>query len=151
MGIFHEQVEVVNRTSKVLAVRFDGQDMEIEPNYDEQGNRLEGVVNFIPKVAMSYARAQNPIMGSESVTDPSAFDCLLGFIPKKGEKFHPSYMVTDFFDVTADALEKGTDALTRVPLSEVLEDDPQVKDVKVRGRRTDVDTPVNIDPAFRRE
>lgn len=150
MGIFHEQIEVVNRTSKPLNVRYDGQDMEIEPNYDEAGQRLEGVVNFIPKVAMSYARAQNPVMGSEDYEDPSAFDCLLGFVPKRGEKLHPSYLVTDFFDVAADAEAKGTDALSRVPLSEMLADDPQVKNVVVRGRRTEANPVQEIDPAFRR-
>lgn len=60
MGIFHEQVVVVNRAPVTLTVRFDGQDTNLKPGR-----------NSLPKAAVEFAKNQNPIMGSASPTDPS--------------------------------------------------------------------------------
>lgn len=139
MGVFYEQVRVVNRTTRRLNVRYDGQDIELEPDYDEQGNRLPDVVNMIPRVAIPYALGQNPVMGSESVLDPSRFLSLIGIVDPKDKGPKKSWYDCSFFDEKAWAEEKGTDALTRVPLSELLEDDPQVKNTLVRGRRAEVE------------
>jgi hypothetical protein len=137
MGAFYQQQEVVNRTARVLNVRFDGQDMNLEPNYTETGERIEGVHNFIPDVAIDFAINQNPVMGSEDRERPTSFLSLVGIVPKRGEKGSKWYHDCSFFDERAWAESKGTDALTRVPLSEYLEDDPTVKNVVVRGRRMD--------------
>lgn len=60
MGIFYEMVKVVNLAPIPLNVRFDGQDMEILPGE-----------TMMPKVAVLYAKNQNPIMGSQSASNPS--------------------------------------------------------------------------------
>lgn len=77
MGIFHEQVQVFNRTPIDLNVRFDGQDMVLKPG-----------VNSIPRVALPYAKNQNPVMGSQDPTNPalSGASFLIGVVAKKGER-----------------------------------------------------------------
>ena len=60
MGIFFEQVAVVNRAPVALNVRFDGQDITIPPGESQ-----------IPKVAVNYAKNQNPIMGTADPDNPS--------------------------------------------------------------------------------
>jgi hypothetical protein len=79
MGIFHQQVCIVNRTPIALNVRFDGQDMPLEVGE-----------SFIPAVAVPYAKNQNPIMGSQDPTNPSLSGAryLIGVKVKKGERQH---------------------------------------------------------------
>lgn len=122
MGIFHEQVEIVNRTSKKLDVRFDGQDIELEPNYDAEGKRLQGVHNMVPAIAVPYAKSQNVCMGTEDPIDPSEYDVLVGVVAKKGQKQKDdlSYL-------------EQTNELTRVRLADYL-DDPSAK-IVVAGRK----------------
>ncbi len=59
MGIFQETVELINRAPVSLSVMFDGQSKELKPGS-----------NFIPKVSVSYAKSQNPVMGTHSSYDP---------------------------------------------------------------------------------
>lgn len=122
MGIFYEQVEIVNRTSKTLSVRYDGQDIELEPNFDEKGEKLKDVHNFIPLVAAPYAKSQNVLMGSEDPIDPSDYQVLVGVIAKKGNKQKD--------DISY--LEQSKE-VTRVKLEDYL-DDPTLE-IKVGGRR----------------
>ena len=147
MGIFYAQTEVVNRTSEVLQVRFDGQDIELQPNYDKDGVLLPEVHNLIPTITVPYAKSQNVRMGSENPDDPSDYVELVGAVAKPGEKQKD--------DISY--LEQG-DALTRVDLREMLSDDPAVKDIRVAGKRnqarakrSEAATPVNVDATtFRR-
>ena len=60
MGVFHELVTLVNRAPVSLTVRFDGQDTTIYPGE-----------NQIPKIAITCAKNQNPIMGSADADNPS--------------------------------------------------------------------------------
>ena len=60
MGIFYEQVELVNRTPVNLSVRFDGQEKTLKPG-----------TNMVPAVVVPYAKNQNPIMGSQNPNDPT--------------------------------------------------------------------------------
>jgi hypothetical protein len=53
-------VTVVNRTPVPLNVRFDGQDTVLPPGESP-----------LPKVAVGYAKNQNPIMGSADPNNPS--------------------------------------------------------------------------------
>lgn len=85
MGVFFEMCEVVNRTSKPLNARFDGQDMTLEPNYDSDGKLLLDVHNMLPTVAVQYAKNQNVLMGSEDPTEPSNYEVLVGIKVKKGQ------------------------------------------------------------------
>lgn len=126
MGIFHETIELVNRTSQPLEVIYDGQRTILEPNYDKDGKRLPDVHNVLPKIVIPYALNQNVVMGSEDAIDPSAFQSLVGvvFDKKKDKRAHSwndcSYM-------------EQTEALTRTPLEDVLED-PNMK-IQVRGKK----------------
>jgi hypothetical protein len=122
MGLFHEMTEVVNRTSKKLSVRFDGQDVEILPNYTDKGERISDVRNMLPTVVVPYAKSQNVLMGSEDPLDPSEFEVLVGAVAKKGR---PQKDDISF-------LEQSNEP-TRVKLEEYL-DDPQAK-IVVAGRK----------------
>jgi hypothetical protein len=126
MGIFHETVELVNRTSKPLEVIYDGQRTILEPNYDEAGVRQADVHNMLPKIVIPYALNQNVVMGSEDAVDPSHFESLVGVVynKKKDGKRH------SWHDCT---FKEQTDKLTRTPLENVLED-PHAE-IQVRGRK----------------
>lgn len=126
MGIFYEMVEVINRTSKPLNGRFDGQDITLLPNYEPGGgemiNRGE---NMVPKVAVGHLKHQNPLMNSEDPLNPLAYTTLIGRVAnkRKGEvqKDDLSY------------LEQDEEAVTRVNREE-FEDDKMIR-TKVRGRK----------------
>ena len=60
MGVFHELVTLVNRAPVPLTVRFDGQEQTIQPGE-----------NQIPKISVTCAKNQNPIMGSADADNPS--------------------------------------------------------------------------------
>ena len=123
MGVFYEQTEVINRTSKVLHVRFDGQDIELQPNYDAKGNLLPDVRNMIPTITVPYAKSQNVLMGSEAAMDPTDYEVLVGVKAAK-----PGAKQKD--DITF--CEQSNEP-TRVRLEEYL-DDPTLK-IQVGGRR----------------
>lgn len=124
MGVFYEQTEVVNRTSKKLSVRFDGQDIELEPNYTEDGALIPDVHNMIPSITVPYAKSQNVLMGSEDPLDPSDYEVLIGRVAnkKKNEK-----QVDDL------SFCEQSRELTRVRLGDYL-DDPSIS-ITVGGRR----------------
>lgn len=148
MGYFFEQCEVINRTSKVLSCRFDGQDIELLPNYTPDGKRIEDVHNILPAIAAPYARSQNVRMGSEDPLDPTSYEVLVGVLAKKGAKQRD--------DITF--LEQDETVLTRVKLEDLLDGDPSVKEIRVAGKRnqarakrTEADVPSGVDAAtFRR-
>lgn len=60
MGIFYEQVEVINRAPIDLTVTFDGQQKTLKPGK-----------NIIPAKVVPYAQNQNPIMGSQDPNNPT--------------------------------------------------------------------------------
>lgn len=60
MGIFYKPATIVNRAPIKLTVRFDGQDLDIPAFSTAQ----------IPQVAVSFAKNQNPIMGSQDPNNP---------------------------------------------------------------------------------
>lgn len=59
MGIFHEQVILVNRAPLSLTVTFDGQEKTLKPGE-----------NMVPAIVVDYAKNQNPIMGSADPYNP---------------------------------------------------------------------------------
>ena len=59
MGIFYEQVTLVNRAPVDLTVTFDGQAKTLKPGD-----------NTVPAVVVDYAKNQNPIMGSADPNNP---------------------------------------------------------------------------------
>ncbi len=118
MGIFYEQVEMINRTSGPLPVRFDGQDLVLKANYTSEGKFIGTVHNMVPTVVVPYARAQCVLMGSEDPLDPSLWESLVGV---KGNKKHDT------------SYKEQSDVLSRVDLEQYL-DDPNAK-IVVAGRR----------------
>jgi hypothetical protein len=60
MGIFFEQVTLINRAPIDLTVMFDGQCKTLTPGE-----------NIVPRVVVEFAKNQNPIMGSANPNDPS--------------------------------------------------------------------------------
>lgn len=59
MGIFHEQVVLINRAPVKLTVTFDGQEKTLVPGE-----------NMVPAVVVDFAKNQNPIMGSADPNNP---------------------------------------------------------------------------------
>ena len=138
MGVFHDMVAVVNRTDEKLMVTYDGQRMYLEPNYDAEGNRLEDVHNAIPRQCIPYALNQNVNMGTEDPLDPSRFQSLVGF-PVTKKEAAAGVKIKSWNDVTFIPPNARNQSLSRVDLARFLEDDETVKEIKVRGRRTDVE------------
>lgn len=124
MGVFYEQTEVINRTSRVLHVRYDGQDIELQPNYDAEGKRLKDVQNMLPTVAVPYAKSQNVLMGSENPFDPTDYEVLVAVVAntKRNQKQKDDISYCE-----------QSNEPTRVRLDDYL-DDPTLK-VQVGGRR----------------
>lgn len=60
MGIFYEQVTLINRAPVNLTVTFDGQAKTLVPG-----------PNVVPAIVVDYAKNQNPIMGSADPNNPS--------------------------------------------------------------------------------
>ena len=86
MGIFYQQVELVNRTSKQLEIMYDGQRLYLLPNYTAAGERIPGVVNMVPKQVVPNALNQTVVMGSEKAKDPGNFESKLGLAPKPDQR-----------------------------------------------------------------
>lgn len=76
LGNFKDAVNLVNRTNRKLNVRYDGEDIVLQP----------GENPGFPKIAVQYAKNQNPLMGSKHPIDPRKFVCLVGVKAPKGEK-----------------------------------------------------------------
>ena len=64
MGIFHEQVVLVNRAPIDLTVQFDGQCKTLKPGD-----------NYVPAVVVQFAKNQNPVMGSQDPYNPHLSGC----------------------------------------------------------------------------
>ncbi len=125
MGIFQDNCIMVNRTSKPLELIFDGQRMILQPNYNEKGERIEGVINTVPRVCIPYALNQNVRMGTEDAIDPSSFESLVGVEADSKDRKTYSWHDCSYIE--------QTEALTRTPLEDVLED-PTAK-IQVRGKK----------------
>lgn len=68
LGVFRDAVTLVNRTSRVLSCRYDGEDINLQP----------GENHGFPLVAVPYAKKQNPLMGSGHPINPAKFISLVG-------------------------------------------------------------------------
>jgi hypothetical protein len=60
-GVFSETVDLVNRAPIELSVVFDGQSKVLKPGS-----------NLVPKIVISCAKNQNPIMGTQDPYNPHA-------------------------------------------------------------------------------
>lgn len=139
MATWGDFVEVINRTSEPLSVRWDGKDMTIEPNYTEAGELLENVHNMLPRVVVPYAKKQNILMGSENPLDVTDFKSLIAVKPTaaqlkavkdaKGtrQRARAQARINDISFV------KQSECPTRVDLNVLLADDTTVKEIR-QGR-----------------
>lgn len=103
---FPEMVELVNRTSKELVYRFDGQDFRLKPG-----------TNIVPKVTVPYAKAQLILMGSEDEVDVMDFISLVGR-PNTKDEITP--------------IEQDEEQLTRTQLSKIIGDTDKIV---VKGKK----------------
>lgn len=80
-------VTCVNRTTQPLEGTFDGQIIEFEPGYVDDGTgkivrAVDGhgapVVVQLPSNVAAIVKSQNPIMGTQDVNQPSPDDYLIG-------------------------------------------------------------------------
>lgn len=68
LGNYRDSVTLVNRTNRILNVRYDGEDTKLQP----------GENTGFPAVAVPFAKAQNPLMGSRHPNSPGKFIALVG-------------------------------------------------------------------------
>lgn len=76
LGDYRDSVTLVNRTSRTLSVRYDGEDIPI-PSGENAG---------FPRIAVEFAKRQNPLMGSKHPNDPRRMIFLVGVKAAKGDK-----------------------------------------------------------------
>jgi hypothetical protein len=60
MGIFHDQVTIINLAPVQLNVTFDGQTLRVPPGE-----------SVLPRVVIGYAKNQNPVPGSADMDNPT--------------------------------------------------------------------------------
>jgi hypothetical protein len=63
-GVFAETVTLVNRAPIDLSVQFDGQSKTLTPGD-----------NIVPQIVVSFAKNQNPIMGTQDPYNPHISGC----------------------------------------------------------------------------
>jgi hypothetical protein len=83
---------------------------------------------MVPKIVVPFALNQNVWKGTESFRNPSAFKSLIGVVDKRERKKH------SWHDCSFVSQAEVNKCLTRVPIERVIEDDPTVKGVVVRGK-----------------
>lgn len=81
LGNFRDSVTIINRTigagsmERDLNVRYDGEDIVLKP----------GENHGFPKIAVPYARKQNPLMGSKHPINPAIYISLVGVKDSKDD------------------------------------------------------------------
>lgn len=68
LGYFRDSVTLINRTDRVLNVRYDGEDIQLQP----------GENPGFPQLAVGFAKRQNKLMGSQHPLNPMRFISLVG-------------------------------------------------------------------------
>lgn len=68
LGYYRDAVVLVNRTDRLLNVRYDGEDIQLQP----------GENPGFPKLAVGFAKRQNKLMGSQHPLNPMRFISLVG-------------------------------------------------------------------------
>ena len=130
MGYLVADTEFINRDCIRRTVTYDGQRITLEPNYDEKGTLVKGVVNKLPKLFIPFALNQNVVMGSEDAIDPSGFESYV--VPKIFRRKHGKNTAELRYDISFRP-SKGNKATTRVDLETYL-DNPSLKVVEGRGK-----------------
>jgi len=119
MGVFHEQMAVVNRAPWPLSVTFDGAEMSLQPG-----------PGFIPRQVWSYALNQNPLMGSQDAYNPnvSGAEYLIGD-PAKPTKYPCDLL-------TREQVESQRNKLLCYNYEELMEPKLGKRDkIEIKGRK----------------
>lgn len=119
---FRDAVNLFNRTQRQLAVRYDGEDILLDPG-DNPG---------FPRVAVPYARKQNVLMGSQHPINPVKFISLVGVKVEQGEK-----QLDDISPITEAQIVEGEQKLERVDRSGDIWGEPMEKRQLLRKRGFD--------------
>lgn len=101
LGVYKESITLVNRTSRELNVRYDGEDITLQP----------GENPGFPQVAVPYAKRQNPLMGSKHPVNPTRYISLVGVKAKPGEKQQDD--ITPISDETLEAADRELEVIDR--------------------------------------
>lgn len=107
LGTFKESCTLVNRTPEPLNVRYDGEDITIEP----------GENPGFPKICVQYAKNQNPLMGSKHPNDPRRFISKVGV---KGTK-------DDVTPIPQEVLDRAKRCLEVIDRDGLYYDEPMRK------------------------
>jgi hypothetical protein len=118
-GVFQDMVPIVNRAPIPLTVTFDGQTTTIKSG-----------PGFLPSLTISYAKNQNPVMGSVDPNNPSITggDYLIGVVDRDNTEM-----------LTAEEWNAHCEAISRVDLKVLMEDElgpGERVEVRGRGRKT---------------
>ncbi len=135
--MFHEMVEVVNRTHSPLEIMYDGERKALKPNYDREGSLIPDVHNFVPKHILWHVLDQTCIMGTESTRQFGRFESKVGVIPTKAGKKRQSWNNLTYYDL------KDETEVTRVSAAEIAEElirNPEFKLLPVRGQKAHNET-----------
>ena len=123
-------VEVFNRAPIDLTIRFDGQDSILKPGK-----------NSIPKVAVPYAKNQQPIMGTADANNPniSGARYLLGVVG-----------IDDCAPLTKDEWEAHLGMPCRMDYDQFMEDRIGPKEhIEVKGKGRKIQAKSNFDAGVR--
>lgn len=118
MGIFYDQVTLVNRTPVDLTVMFDGQAKTLKPG-----------PNTVPEVVVSFAKNQNPVMGSQDPGNPhmSGARYLVGVQMADGVAFPGDEIEPLTLEEWEDHLNRPCREDERAAFEEKYSGDPQAK------------------------
>jgi len=114
LGVFRDSVTLVNRTNRVLNVRYDGEDIAIAP----------GENPGFPRVAVPYAKKQNPLRGSKHPIDPRIYICLVGI---KADVTKSERQKDDISPIADDVLVRADQELEVIDRDGKYHGEPQRK------------------------
>ena len=117
LGTFGNSVCLVNRTSRSLNVRYDGEDITLHP----------GENPGFPAVAVPYAKKQNPLMGSKHPINPNKYISLVGVKDTKDD-------ITSIPDSVLERADKKFEVIDR---SGEFHNSPMRQNVRLLNRGFD--------------
>lgn len=124
LGVLKDSITLVNRTSRNLNVRYDGEDITLPP----------GENPGFPLVAVPYAKNQNPLMGSKHPINPRKFISLVGIKAAKGQR-----QVDDISPIDDETMERADHKLEVIDRTGEFHNRPLRSNVKVLNRGFDPD------------
>ena len=127
MGIFQDNITLVNRAPEALTIRFDGQEMTLPPGESP-----------VPAIVVPYAKNQHPIMGTCHANNPniSGGTYLVGVKAAAGQK-----QKDDIEPLTPEEWATHLGKPCRIDMDELFEEeygnDPKaVMQLRGKGKKT---------------